>query len=108
MKTVLTTISFLALLQSAVMAQDISISADITLKSPGNPAETFSLSETRDGILVSDRTLPVEIGRKTVKEDGLTRIELTITAEDLTYYNIGQTLHTGFGYEDCLFYMPGF
>ena len=108
MKTVLTTISFLALLQSAVMAQDISISADITLKSPGNPAETFSLSETRDGILVSDRTLPVEIGRKTVQEDGLTRIELTITAEDLTYYNIGQTLHTGFGYEDCLFYMPGF
>ena len=83
MKTVLTTISFLALLQSAVMAQDISISADITLKSPGNPAETFSLSETRDGILVSDRTLPVEIGRKTVQEDGLTRIELTITAEDL-------------------------
>ena len=78
------------------------------MKSPGNPAETFNLSETRDGVLSSGRELPVAVGKNVHTENGVTTVELDVTAGELVYYNAGLRLHTGFGAGDCYFYMPGF
>ena len=83
-------------------------SGSISLKTPGNPARTFSVTGPLSGKLSSDRSLPLSVSRETYEKDGAVMVELTVTASDLIYYNIGQSLHTGFGYEDCLFYMPGF
>lgn len=107
-KSVSAVILAVACLQPAAWAQNPTLEGSISVKSPGNPAETFSLSESHDGILLPDEDLPLEIRRTTVEKDGVTTVKLEITAENTLYYNIGQVLHTGFRSEDCLFYMPGF
>ena len=89
-------------------AQMPDFSGSISLKTPGNPAETFSLDGPLSGELSAAADLPLSITRKIYEKDDAVVVELTITATDLIYYNIGQSLHTGFGYGDCLFYMPGF
>ena len=107
-KSVSAVILAVACLQPAAWAQNPTLEGSISVKSPGNPAATFSLSESHDGILLPDEDLPLEIRRTTVEKDGVTTVKLEITAENTLYYNIGQVLHTGFRSEDCLFYMPGF
>lgn len=85
------------------------LSGELLLKSPGNPASVFSLGETgEDGVLTAGSGLPVTVVRRTVKSGSTEKVEITVTASDLVYYNIGQSFHTGFSYDDCLFYMPGF
>ena len=91
----------------AAAAQE-NISGSISLKSPGNPAVTFGLSEDRDGILTAEEPLPLSIRRELTVTGNTTLVELSVTADELSYFNAGQSLHTGFDHEDCLFYMPGF
>lgn len=87
-----------------------SLSQRITLKTPGNRAVTYNLRETAEGggILEADRRLPLTVRRQKTETDDEIRIVLTLTAEDLLYYNVEQSFHTGLAHENCLFYMPGF
>ena len=107
MKTALTIISTLAFLQISG-AQGYDISAELTLKTPGNPAETYILTGDAEGPLKADCDLPVKVTRKITEKGDVTRVVLTVTAKETVYYNIGQKLNTGFATEDCLYYMPGF
>ena len=87
-----------------------SLSQRITLKTPGNRAVTYNLRETAEGggILEADRRLPLTVRRQKTETDDEIRIVLTLTADDLLYYNVEQSFHTGLVHENCLFYMPGF
>ena len=91
-------------------AMEGSLSQRITLKTPGNRAVTYNLRETAEGggILEADRRLPLTVRRQKTETDDEIRIVLTLTAEDLLYYNVEQSFHTGLAHENCLFYMPGF
>ena len=94
--------------KSGTQADGISVTGSISLKTPGNPAETFSLTESGNGVLTPEHDLPLSIVKRTSSENEVTRIEISVTAEQLLYYNIGQCLGTGFDSDDCLYYMPGF
>ena len=107
-RTVLAAILAAAGLQQGASAQNPAIDGSISVKSPGNPAETFCLAESHDGILQPEGALPVEIKRTISENGGVTTVKLEITAEKTIYYNIEQALNTGFSSGDCLFYMPGF
>ena len=107
-KSVSAVILAVACLQPAAWAQNPTLEGSISVKSPGNPAETFCLAESHDGILQPEGALPVEIKRTISENGGVTTVKLDITAEKTIYYNIEQALNTGFSSGDCLFYMPGF
>ena len=94
MKTALTIISTLAFLQISG-AQGYDISAELTLKTPGNPAETYILTGDAEGPLKADCDLPVKVTRKITEKGDVTRVVLTVTAKETVYYNIGQKLNTG-------------
>ncbi|NDW08689.1 hypothetical protein [Dysgonomonas sp. 520] len=80
----------------------------ISLKSPGNLAETFSLYETTDGSLKASKDLPVDIRRKNAIESTISTEEITITARETVYFSFEEILKLGFSHNDCQFYMPGF
>lgn len=107
-----TTISILIflLISSCVLAQEISITGKIALKTPGNPAQVYGFRDNGAGSITvdNDNPLPIEIHRSTERHGDCTMVELILTASDLVYYNIGQAVETGFDHGDCLFYMPGF
>ena len=95
---------------NAARAAEGILSSRITLKTPGNRAETYDLEISARGgeILRADRELPVTIRRQEIRNGDETKIVLTLTATDRIYYNIEQLFRTGLAHEDCLFYMPGF
>lgn len=87
------------------------LSQRITLKTPGNSAATYDLREAAKeggGNLEADRQLPLTIRRQKTETDNEIRIVLTLTADDLLYYNVEQSFSTDLVHENCLFYMPGF
>ena len=81
----------------------------ISLKAPGNPAETYEL-KANGNTLTAGTTLPLEIRQQVVEEGAnLFRIETTITAKETVYYNLEQQFRLpGTSHQDCQFYMPGF
>ena len=91
-------------------AMEGSLSQRITLKTPGNRAVTYELRETEagGGILEAERRLPLAVRRQITETDNEIRIVLTLTANDLLYYNVEQTFGTDLVHANCLFYMPGF
>lgn len=81
----------------------------ISLKSPGNPAKTYSLTATDNGLLKSDKELPIKISRKSVQVNAHSLLEeITLTAKDVVYFNFQESINLGFTHDDCQFYMPGF
>lgn len=81
----------------------------ISIKSPGNPAETYSLKEQASGELVSNVSLPLEIRHQKTEIGNKIQLKVVIRAKELVYYNLEEVykLH-GNKHDDCLFYMPGF
>ena len=117
MKNILAIISLLGITAFAAegiaaennaLAGGISVTGNISLKKPGNQAETYTLTGPLTGEITADSVLPVTVTRDIHEENGTIRIELTVTADDTIYYNMGQILDTGFDFGECLFYMPGF
>ena len=91
-------------------AMEGSLSQRITLKTPGNRAVTYELRETAEGggILKADEQLPLTVRREKTETDDEIRLVLTLTADELLYYNAEQTFTTELAHDGCLFYMPGF
>lgn len=107
-KKLLTTSLFLFCCIVIYAQGTVGTESKITLKSPGNPSETYLLKETRDGRLTSDKNLPLEITRKEAKNGQATRITITLKANDIVYYNYEEICKSTALHDDCLFYMPGF
>ena len=96
-------------IQQSIHAADLSkgLASKIAIKFPGNNAEVYSL-KNQNGILSADSKLPLEIKQKNTENDSILKIEITIQALDVVYYNFEQTLLTQNAHSDCQFYMPGF
>ncbi|MFA5649931.1 MAG: hypothetical protein WC914_02170 [Proteiniphilum sp.] len=85
---------------------DHAFTSVITLKKPGNPAISYSLSETSRGgaiALEADEDIPLTIHKKVAD-----RVSVTLTAKEDVYFNFKQTIHSEFQHDACQFYMPGF
>ncbi len=85
---------------------DANFSSVITLKTPGNPAISYPLSQTvaRDMVnLDAEEDIPVTISKRVTD-----RVRVTITAQEDVYFNFKQVLNSGFNHDESLFYMPGF
>ena len=82
-------LSVVLLLFSCAMidAQEVQSEYKITLKSPGNPAESYTLTEDASGYLKASQLLPIEIRQQRVENGSATRITVTLRATDLVYYN---------------------
>ena len=93
---------------AVIFAQGTQSEYKITLKSPGNPAEAYTLRENA-GLLQASQALPVEIKHQKVENGQATRITVTITAKDLVYYNFEEVCKlSALRHDDCQFFMPGF
>ena len=105
------TIITLIFLWNVIIAQDIVTRGDykITLKSPGNPAISYSLKNNADGYLTGTEKLPLKIKRHAVTNEFITRITLDIEAEETVYYSYEEVCKLSpMQHSDCQFYMPGF
>lgn len=96
------------LLPLGIYAQKIQQEYNLTLKTPGNPSITHSLKE-KNGLLVGEKALPIEIRQSITSNGNTQRIELNIKANALVYYSLEEVYKLdNFNHDDCLFYMPGF
>ena len=90
-------------------AQQTNFHYRISLKAPGNPAKTYALQETENGILRSIENIPAEIRQYTINKGEITRVEVSITAKEKIYYSFEEVFTIPvFKHEECLFFMPGF
>ncbi len=90
-------------------SQETKFEYNISLKSPGNPARTYSLQEGDKGILSSEETLPVEIIQTRTGNGAAIKIEVTVTAREKIYYNFEEICRIeSFRHNDCQFFLPGF
>ena len=79
----------------------------IALKYPGNVAVTHTLNN-QNGNLSASSNIPLEIKQSNIENDSILKIEITIQALEVVYYNFEQQLLTQSAHSDCQFYMPGF
>lgn len=85
------------------------IETNISLKVPGNPATTYQLQQSADGILKAQKELPITIRQQQSTDGDETEIRITLTAKERVYYNLEQIYSlNGVKHDDCEFYMPGF
>jgi len=95
--------------QLVVYAQDTGFEYKISLKSPGNPAETYSLQENASGDLLASENIPIEISQKRTDNDSTIKIEVILKANEKVYYNFEEIYKiSSFKHSDCQFFMPGF
>lgn len=82
----------------------------ITLKKPGNPASSHLLLESPSGQLRANETLPLEIRQRKIQNGDITRIAVTLKANEPVYYNFEEIykLPDAIRHSDCQFLMPGF
>lgn len=73
--------------QFVVYAQDTGFEYKISLKSPGNPAETYSLQENASGNLLLSETIPIKISQKRTDNGSTIKIEVTLKGKERVYYN---------------------
>ena len=88
-------------------ARAVDITAELGLKTPGNPSVTYSLTSDRDKFL-SSKVLPVEIMQKKKQRGNETVFSVTIKAKESVYFNLNFAVSTGFDTNHCDFYLPGF
>jgi len=107
MKKILTTIAIAICIVTNAPAQQFTYS--LSLKSPGNPAESYSLQATPSGELQASTALPLRITRQISEEGSTKQIKVTIEATETAYYNLEQRYELNqINHNDCQFYMPGF
>lgn len=102
MRIVLLSIAVCLFSLSSLRGQEVQCS--ISLKSPGNPAHSYTLSP--DG--KSQEELPVRIRRTQSGRDKVSVVEIELTAIERVYFSYQEIMGTGFAHGDCQFYMPGF
>lgn len=114
-KKLLLSFAFSIICLAGVKAADVfsnSVSAGISLKTPGNASIEYPLTfrELQEGLYAgfSEECMPVLVNRQIKSSGNVHRITVTITAQEDVYFNYGEKLNTGFRHDDCLFYMPGF
>lgn len=114
-KKLLLSFAFSIICLAGVKAADVfsnSVSAGISLKTPGNASIEYPLTfrELQEGLYAgfSEEYMPVLVNRQIKSSGNVHRITVTITAQEDVYFNYGEKLNTGFRHDDCLFYMPGF
>jgi len=107
MKKILTIIAFATCIATNASAQQFTYS--LSLKSPGNPAESYVLQAKPSGELEANTALPMRITRQISEEGSTTQIKITIEAMETAYYNLEQSYELNqINHNDCQFYMPGF
>ncbi len=84
------------------------LQSNLVLKSPGNPAITYSLKEQAGGVLAAQENLPVRITRQIDESEQAYRVTVNIQAQEDVCFNFENSFSTGMKHADCLFYMPGF
>lgn len=92
----------------SVAAAGQEVMSRISLKTPGNPAVTYSLSSGMKGELKASVDLPLEIVRTQSEAGGISGIEVTLKAKERVYFSYEEILKLGISHSDCQFYMPGF
>src|SRR5690606_19500697 len=91
-----------------INAHEVILEQTISLKSPGNPANTYILKEDGSGALRTSENIPVEISQKRTDNGSTTKIEVTIKAKEKIYFNFEEIFKiASFTHNDCLFFMPG-
>lgn len=111
-------ILLLSTLPSVAQITEADFHTSVSLKTPGNPAVRYQLTESKMGHttrLIADQDLPVVISR-TIKDfpatsastSGNQQIEVVISANEDVYFNFKQRIQTSYLHDDCQFYMPGF
>ena len=80
---------------------------ELSIKPPGNKSVTYRMQE-RDGRLITDQNLPVEVSYAASQEDDGESITVRITGKRQAYYHLRLTMPTGIRTEDSDFYLPGF
>lgn len=81
----------------------------ITLKTPGNPSARYELNDDGQGNLVADKPLALAIRQQLKELDGVTRLEVEITAKEDVYFNFEKSYAAGnFVHQESEFLMPGF
>lgn len=92
----------------SVHIKAVDIKARLSLKTPGNPSVSYSLTSDDGNRLLADKDLPVEIVREKVQQGNKTKFSVTIKAKKQVYFNLNFSVETGFNTNDCDFYLPGF
>jgi len=83
--------------------------AEIAIKTPGNNPVIYKLKANEDNSLTASQDLPLTISKKEITVNDITRVEVTLTAKEKTYYNfIQKYILTNLKHNECQFYMPGF
>ncbi len=108
MKKTVTILTFAALTAGTVCAQELS--HKLTLKSPGNPAESYELTiDKATGLMRATQDLPVQIRQQVVDNGQVLSLHTVITAREEVYYNLEEVYTlSAIRHDDCQFYMPGF
>lgn len=107
MKKILTTLALIICIATNTTAQQFTYK--LSIKSPGNPAESYELQPTPSGELKANITLPLKITRQVSEEGSARQVKITIEATETVYYNFEQRFELNqIKHSDCQFYMPGF
>ncbi len=92
----------------SLSAQDYPISYVLSVKTPGNPASQHTLT-TREGKMVTDPAIPVQISQELSIDDNDQVLRITIEAREDTYINLSGALSLDQQeYRSTQFYLPGF
>lgn len=92
---------------TSLSAAAADIKARLSIKTPGNAAVSYQLSESGDE-LRADRPLPVVVTKSVTRAGDDEIISVTLRATERAYVNFGAQVSTGFRSGDCEFYLPGF
>ncbi|NDV83979.1 hypothetical protein [Bacteroides sp. 51] len=107
MKKIFTIIALITCTLANTTAQQFAYK--LSVKSPGNPAESYELQATPSGELKANTALPLKITRQVSEEGTVKQIKVTIEATETAYYNLEQIFELDqISHSDCQFYMPGF
>ncbi|MGM0377665.1 MAG: hypothetical protein ACQEQ0_12900 [Bacteroidota bacterium] len=98
----------------SAVSQIPGITAEVMLKSPGNPSETHQLAleeEAGTGNLryTSEKEIPLEISGEIREEGSSVHYDITLSAREDVYFNFKQSFAAGnVRHEAFKFFMPGF
>lgn len=107
MKKLLTFISLIICGITNITAQQFAYR--LSLKPPGNPADSYELQATPSGELKANKPLPLKITQKKSDNGSYKQIHVTIEATETVYYNFEERYELNqVNHNDCQFYMPGF
>lgn len=83
------------------------LQATLKLKTPGNEAQTYSLT-LKSNRWEAAQALPLTISQTVVEKDGDQCIAVTLTAADNVFFHFGEQYLTTIDHQQAQFYLPGF